>query len=165
MRDYPSQPLAVWQTSFPPYPTHQNRKLCCLFDTCLEVLSLHLNCKAGRIRPSLNALCDVLAENTRALWDDTCHLTSLQSCLRFTLTDEGWCCLITQNPCQRGRGSSGWHLHEGKPRKADRRVRGDHVWRETERKRRMVNVESSACIQLLPGEWLNGGEHATVLVN
>ena len=76
------------------------------FDMCLEFLSLHLNCKAGRIRASLNALCDVLAENTQALWDDTCHPPSLQSCPHFTLTDEGWCCLITQDSCQGGRGET-----------------------------------------------------------
>lgn len=38
---------------------------CAVSDACLEFGSLHLNCKASRIRPSLNALCDVLAENTR----------------------------------------------------------------------------------------------------
>lgn len=104
VRNYPSQPFTSWQTSFPPFPTHHNRKLCFLFDMCLEFLCLHLNCKADRIKPSLNALCDVLAENTQALWDDTCHPPSLQSCPHFTLTDEGWCCLITQDPCQGGRG-------------------------------------------------------------
>lgn len=58
----------------------------------------------------MNALGDVLAENTKALWDDMRHLPSLQSCLFFTLTDKGWCCLITQNPCQGGR-DTGQHLH------------------------------------------------------
>lgn len=66
----------------------------CTF-TVAGVKSPHLNCNAGKTGLSLNALCDVLAANTQALRDGTCHPLSLQSCPHFTLTDEAWFCLIT----------------------------------------------------------------------
>lgn len=145
-RLYPS--FTSWQTSFPPFPTPHNRKLCCLSDMCLESLRLHLNCKAVRIRPSLNALCDVLAESTQALWDDTCHPPSLQSCLHFTLTDEGWCCLITIDPCQGGR-EQGWRrltLAWGWTGKADRGVLGDHGYCSlSETENRTYSWTASSC--------------------
>lgn len=68
-----------------------------LFDLCLEFLCLTLNCKAGRIRPSLNALSNVLTKNSQALWDDTCHPPSRQSCPHFTLTDKAWCMLSNKS--------------------------------------------------------------------
>lgn len=74
------------QALFPPFPIHHNQKMCRLQHlSSLRRSSFHG--KTGRTRP-LNALCDVLAENTPALPEDTRHLR-FRGALTRPLTCEG----------------------------------------------------------------------------
>lgn len=74
VRDYPSQPFTAWQISAP--HVTQARIGNCTFSFSLWRVSgvLKSNEKHG---DALKGGCDMLAENTAALWDDTRHAAPL----------------------------------------------------------------------------------------
>lgn len=85
------------------------------FCMCSKLFSLQSNGEAGKIRPRLRALFDVLTKKVGM----TCILCFYCCCPHFTPTDEGQCYVITRKSCQTGDWKHRLRFASGNTRQAD----------------------------------------------